>query len=124
MVTVHIKDDALEYAKNLDSDTRNKINERMAELERNFKKYSKSLKANLKGLRSINITRKHRIVFAVCRECRDSGWEELNKKRCGCCGTLPLDAIHVIKIGPRKNVYDDKRDSKLKSGKKRKKKKK
>ena len=123
MVRVHIKPEALEYAQNLDRSLRDIINERVAELERDFARYSKLLGANLKGLRSIEITKKYRIVFAVCKECRDSGWEELNRRRCGCCGTLPEDAIHIVKVGPRKNIYDDKRNSKLKGGKKRKKKK-
>ena len=121
MTRVHIKPKALAYAQKLDKKLRNATNKRIDDLEQDFSQHSDLLTAPLKGLRSTDVKKDYRIIFAVCEECRNNGWEELNRPRCECCGTLPLNAIHIVKIGHRKNVYNIKRDVKLKGGKKRKK---
>jgi mRNA-degrading endonuclease RelE of RelBE toxin-antitoxin system len=105
LVTPYLHPKAEKQLRNIRGDLRQQIDERINDLIADYSAFSKILTAGLKGLRSIHVS-SHRIVFCVCKECQKNGWLQINKLRCGCCGNLPKDALHIIAIGPRKNIYD------------------
>lgn len=66
----------------------------------------KALVGPYKGLRSARVTRKYRILFCHCVDCRTNGWVSYNLKRCGNCNDWQPDTLHIIDVGPRKGRYD------------------
>lgn len=68
----------------------------------------KSLEGPFKGLRNIWITKKFRIIYCHCEDCRNNGWVSYNlNKRCENCDDYPPDTLHIIRIGPRGGMYDE-----------------
>lgn len=58
----------------------------------------------LKGKRRAWVGRRHRIVFAICEECRENEWEEHNN--CNACDEKKDETLVFFKFGPRDKVYN------------------
>jgi mRNA-degrading endonuclease YafQ of YafQ-DinJ toxin-antitoxin module len=65
-----------------------------------------ALKGPYKGLRSARVTRRFRIIFCHCEDCRANGWISYNLKRCDDCDNWLPNTLHLIDIGPREGRYD------------------
>ena len=95
-----------EFLKNygkLDGSVRAHVDRSLVRLAENPFHNSKTLSHPFLGKRSFRIG-KHRLIFAVCEECRGRGWPDHNQ--CAGCRGRPDRSIILFTIGPRKNVYD------------------
>ncbi len=62
--------------------------------------------SDLRGKRSVRITKKFRLVFAVCEECLNRGFKDRGFNNCaGCTKTVPDDIVVFLSIGPRDTAY-------------------
>jgi len=107
LVSIQIRKKALQGLNDLTGKLQIKADEIIQRLPSEYDS-GKALVGPYRGLRSIWITRKFRIIYCHCEDCRNNGWVSYNlKKRCGNCDDYPPETIlHVIRIGPRKGMYD------------------
>lgn len=73
--------------------------------ERNTEPLKRKKGYDLRGLRSAEIGRNFRIIFAVCEGCRSKGFKEKNIMFCKECGELPKKTVIFLTVGPHDKAY-------------------
>jgi len=63
-------------------------------------------KYDLRGKRSVRVTRNFRIVFAICEECITCGFKRKGYNACkGCTKETPDDVVVLLTVAPHNEAY-------------------